>query len=158
LVDADFAVRDSLTLILESTGRQVKSFDSIEAFLYNFDRTKLACLICDVKMPFIEGLELKKELSKKNINIPIIFISGNIDILDSVKAFGCSALSFLEKPFDCKILLERIDEVEVNAGMNCGICPPLPSREGWCEDFQKSANRDYPQYIGGFSPQPLEFA
>src|ERR1035437_3487717 len=113
LVDAEFAIRDSLTLLLESTGLQVKSFDSVKDFLYDFDPTKPACLIIDVKMPFIGGLELKKELSKKNIKIPIIFISGDIDIPNSVKAFRCGTLIFLEKPFDCKIFLECIDDAIV---------------------------------------------
>ncbi|WAK00429.1 response regulator transcription factor [Methylobacter sp. YRD-M1] len=154
LVDKEFAIRDSLTLLLESTGRQVKSFDSAEAFLYNFDRTKPACLILDVRMPFMGGMELKKELSNKNINIPIIFISGDIDIPDSAKAFRCAALSFLEKPFDYKELLERIDDGIVNTSMNCSFCPLLLSGKG----FQKSADCDRPQYIRDGMPQPLGFS
>jgi FixJ family two-component response regulator len=157
VVDAEFAIRDSLTVVLESTGRQVKSFDSVEAFLYNYDRTKSACLIIDVRMPFIGG-ELKKELSKKNINIPIIFISGDIEIADSTKVFKCSELSFFEKPFDFKILLERIVDAEVNIGMNCEICYPFLSGEGWCEDFQKNVIRGHPLHIRDCTPHPLEFA
>jgi len=151
LVDKEFAIRDSLTLLLESIGRQVKSFDSVEAFLYNFDRTKSACLILDVKMPFIGGLELKKELSNKNINIPLIFISGDVNIPDSVKAFRCAALSFLEKPFDCKEFLERIDDAMVNTSMNCGFCPLLLSGEG----FQKNADCSRPQYKGLAHTTPI---
>ncbi|MGZ5012142.1 MAG: response regulator transcription factor [Methylobacter sp.] len=154
LVDDDFAIRDSLTLLLESTGRQVKSFDSAEAFLYNFDCTKPACLILDMRMPFMGGLELQEELSKRNINIPIIFISGDVDITNSAKVSRYGALNFLEKPFDYKELLERIDDAIVNTSMNCGFCPFLLSGEG----FQKNADCDRPQYREGGLPKPLEFS
>lgn len=110
LVDDEFAIRDSLTLLIESTGRKVKSFDSASAFLKNYDHEKPSCLILDVRMPSMGGLELQEELSKRNINIPIIFISGNADIPDSAKAFRAGALDFLEKPFDNGTLLDRIDE------------------------------------------------
>jgi FixJ family two-component response regulator len=157
VVDAEFAIRDSLALVLESTGRQVKTFDSVEAFIYNFDHTKSACLIIDVRMPFIGG-KLKKELAKKNINIPIIFISGDIDITDSTKAFNCRELSFFQKPFDIKILLEHIVVAEVNMNINCKICHPFLLGEDWCEYLQKSVNRGHPKYISGCTPKPLEFA
>lgn len=153
LVDKEFAIRDSLTLLLESIGRQIKSFDSVEAFLYNFDRTKPACLILDVRMPFMGGVELKKELCNRNINIPTIFISGDINIPDSVKAFRCAALSFLEKPFGYKELLERIDDGIVNTSMNCRFCPLLSG-----EGFQKNADCDRPQYIKDGMLQPLGFS
>ncbi len=142
LVDDESVIRDSLTLLLESTGRQVKSFDSAEAFLYNFDRTKPACLILDMRMPGMGGLELREELSKRNINIPIIFISGDAGIADSAKVSRCAALSFLVKPFYYKELLERIDDAIVNTSMNCGFCPHLLSGEG----FQKNADCDRPQF------------
>lgn len=110
LVDDEFAVRDSLTLLIESTGLTVKSFDSSSAFLNQYDSGQPGCLILDVRMPLMGGLELQDELAERNINIPIIFISGNADIPDSAKAFRSGALDFLKKPFDNSILLERIDE------------------------------------------------
>jgi len=110
LVDDEFAVRDSLTLLIRSSGRVVKSFESAEAFLNDYDNQQPGCLILDVRMPSMDGLELQEELSTRNINIPIIFISGNADIPDSAKAFRAGALDFLEKPFDNQILLERIEE------------------------------------------------
>lgn len=110
LVDDEFAVRDSLSLLIKTKGWTVKCFDSSEAFLKNYDPEQPSCLILDVRMPLMGGLELQEELSTRNISIPIIFISGNADIPDSAKAFRAGALDFLEKPFDNKILLERIDE------------------------------------------------
>lgn len=110
LVDDEFPIRDSLTLLLESTGQTVKSFESAEAFLDNYDPEQPGCLILDVRMPLMSGHELQNELLSRGISIPIIFISGNADIADSAKAFRAGAVDFLEKPFDTQILLERIDE------------------------------------------------
>ncbi|MGZ4958375.1 MAG: response regulator transcription factor [Methylomonas sp.] len=110
LVDDEFAIRDSLTLLIESTGRKVRSFDSSKDFLDHYDSGRPGCLILDVRMPTMGGLELQDELAGRNINIPIIFISGNADIPDSAKAFRSGALDFMKKPFDNQILLERIEE------------------------------------------------
>jgi two-component system, LuxR family, response regulator FixJ len=110
LVDDEFAIRDSLALLIESTGLEVKSFDSSEDFLKNYNPERPSCLILDVRMPLMGGLELQEELAVRNINIQIIFISGNAEISDSAKAFRSGALDFLEKPFDNQILLERIQE------------------------------------------------
>ncbi|MGY6274513.1 response regulator transcription factor [Methylomonas sp. MgM2] len=110
LVDDEFPVRDSLTVLLESAGWSIKSFDCARAFLADYDAEKPGCLILDVRMPEMSGLELQEELLKKGINIPIIFISGNADVPDSAKAFRAGAVDFLVKPFDDKVMLERIDE------------------------------------------------
>jgi len=110
LVDDEFSVRDSLALLIESTGQSVRSFASAEAFLNNYDPEQPGCLLLDVRMPSMSGLELQGELLKREIFIPIIFISGHAGIPDSAKAFRAGAVDFLEKPFDNEILLERIDE------------------------------------------------
>jgi two-component system response regulator FixJ len=110
LVDDEFSIRDSLTLLIESTGQAVRSFESAEAFLNNYDTNQPGCLLLDVRMPLMTGHELQNELSKRGINIPIIFISGHADIADSAKAFRAGAVDFLEKPFDNVVLLERINE------------------------------------------------
>jgi two-component system, LuxR family, response regulator FixJ len=110
LVDDEFAVRDSLTLLIESTGQTVRSFVSAEAFLNNYDPKQPGCLLLDVRMPAMSGLELQAELLRRDISIPIIFISGHAGIPDSAKAFRAGAVDFLEKPFDNETLLERIEE------------------------------------------------
>jgi RNA polymerase sigma factor (sigma-70 family) len=110
LVDDEFSVRDSLTLLIESMGQAVKSFASAEAFLNNYDPKKSGCLLLDVRMPSMSGLELQDELLRREISIPIIFISGHAGIPESAKAFRAGALDFLEKPFDNELLLERIEE------------------------------------------------
>lgn len=110
LVDDEFAVRDSLTFLIESTGQAVRGFESANDFLNNYSHEQPGCLILDVRMPSMSGLELQEELSKREISIPIIFISGHADIPDSAKAFRAGAVDFLEKPFDNELLLKRIDE------------------------------------------------
>jgi two-component system response regulator FixJ len=110
LVDDEFAVRDSLTLLIESTGQTVRSFASAEAFLNNYDPEQAGCLLLDVRMPSMSGLELQDELLRREISIPIIFLSGHAGIPDSAKAFRAGAVDFLEKPFDNEILLDRIEE------------------------------------------------
>ena len=110
LVDDEFVMRDSLTLLIESTGLAVNSFESAEDFLNHYDPAQPACLILDVRMPAMTGLELQQELLKRAITIPIIFISGNAEIPDSAKAFRAGAIDFLQKPFDNSVLLNRIDE------------------------------------------------
>lgn len=110
LVDDEFVMRDSLTILIESTGIKVLSFESAELFLDHYDPSQSACLILDVRMPAMTGLELQEELLKRAIQIPIIFISGNAEIPDSAKAFRAGAVDFLQKPFDNTVLLSRIEE------------------------------------------------
>lgn len=110
LVDDEFSIRDSLTLLIESTGQTVRSFESAEAFLNNYESAHPGCLLLDVRMPLMSGHDLQNELSNRGIIIPIIFISGHADIADSAKAFRAGAVDFLEKPFDNDVLLERINE------------------------------------------------
>jgi len=110
LVDDEYAVRDSLALLIESAGLTVRSFASALDFLNDYDPLQPGCLLLDVRMPTMSGLELQVELARREIAIPIIFISGHADIPDSAKAFRAGAVDFLEKPFDNGLLLERIAE------------------------------------------------
>lgn len=110
LVDDEFAIRDSLTLLIESTGQIVKSFESAEAFLADYNPEQIGCLLLDVRMPLMSGHELQNELLSRGIHIPIIFISDHADIPDAAQAFRAGAVDFLEKPFANEVLLERIDE------------------------------------------------
>lgn len=110
LVDDDFAIRDSLTLLIRAAGQTVKAYESAGDFLKGYEPERPGCLLLDVRMPEMGGLELQEELIKRNITIPIIFISGHAKIPDSAKAFRAGAVDFLEKPFDTQLLLERINE------------------------------------------------
>jgi two-component system, LuxR family, response regulator FixJ len=110
LVDDDFSVRDSLSMLIESTGQAVRSFESADEFLKNFDPDQAGCLILDVRMPSMTGLELQEELARRDFAIPIIFISGHADVPDSSKAFRAGAVDYMEKPFDSEVLLTRMQE------------------------------------------------
>jgi two-component system, LuxR family, response regulator FixJ len=110
LVDDDFSVRDSLSMLIESTGQAVRCFESADDFLGNFDPDQAGCLILDVRMPNMTGLELQEELTRRDFAIPIIFISGHADVPDSSRAFRGGAVDYMEKPFDSETLLTRMQE------------------------------------------------
>ncbi len=114
LVDDDPAVRDAVSLFLELKGRSVELFDSAQAFLDAYDPDRPGCLVLDIRMPGISGLELQDLLLEKQIGIPIIFISGHGDVPVAVKAFKAGAIDFLEKPFDNHKLLACIDKAISN--------------------------------------------
>lgn len=110
LVDDDPAIRGSLTLSLATAGLTVESYASAQDFLAAYTPARPGCLVLDVRMPEITGLELQALLTARGIRIPIIFISAHGDIPMSVKAIKAGAVDFLEKPFRRAALLERIQE------------------------------------------------
>jgi two-component system response regulator FixJ len=114
IVDDEFSIRDSLQLLLESSGFTVRCFESAVDFLKNYNPDQPGCLILDVLMPAMSGIELQDILVKKKIDMPIIFISGHGDVTTSAKAFRAGAVDFFEKPFDNQALLNRIKEALQN--------------------------------------------
>ena len=108
VIDDDASVRDSLKNLLESVGLHAELFDSAQAFL-DFRRPDLAsCLVLDVRLPGLTGLEFQNELLKLGISLPIIFITGHGDIPMSVRAMKLGAVEFLTKPFRDQDLLEAV--------------------------------------------------
>ncbi|MEN8204552.1 MAG: response regulator [Pseudomonadota bacterium] len=110
LVDDDHAVRDALELLLDSAGLRTVSYPSAAAFLEKFDQKHRGCLVLDIRMPGMSGMELQAALTEKSINIPIIFLTGHGNVSMSAKAFRSGAIDFMEKPFNENVLLERIQE------------------------------------------------
>lgn len=109
IVDDDPLVRKGVTRLLKSAGYFTRSFPSPEEFLSSDHHSDgPACLILDVKMPGLSGLELQDELSKENYKMPIIFITGHGDIPSSVRAMKKGAMDFLSKPFEEKDLFNAI--------------------------------------------------
>jgi two-component system response regulator TtrR len=111
IVDDDEAVRDSLKFLLEASSYRVITFDSAESFLASFDAQALACLVLDVRMPGMSGLELQEQLLARHINLPIVFITGHGDVPMAVSAMKRGAADFIEKPFDqadLKIMVDRM--------------------------------------------------
>lgn len=98
IVDDDAAVRDSLTLMIEQAHIRVRSFDNARTFLNAYQPDFFGCILIDVKMPDMDGLQLQEELSRRNIVLPVIFLTGHGDIPMSVKAMKAGAVDFLTKP------------------------------------------------------------
>ena len=109
LVDDDPSILKALPRALSQHGLEVEAYSSAIDFLDSYT-DKPGCLILDLSMPEMTGLELQTELSQRNINIPIIFITGHGGVPQSVQALRAGAIDFLEKPFLPEILLQRIDE------------------------------------------------
>jgi two-component system response regulator TtrR len=100
VVDDDEAVRDSLRWLLEANRYQVACFATAEEFLASYDQNRLACLILDVRMPGMSGLELQERLLARHANLPILFISGHGDVPMAVTTMKKGAADFIEKPFN----------------------------------------------------------
>jgi RNA polymerase sigma factor (sigma-70 family) len=121
LVDDDPSIRSSLSLLLESAGYDVICFKSANDLLkYGLDSLTSGCIILDVKMPGISGIELQKELTSHDFDIPIIFITGHGDIPMSVQAIKNGAVNFLAKPFEDNELLDAIDEALLRENESLG--------------------------------------
>lgn len=108
VVDDDQAVRDSLRWLLESVNHNVKTFSSANDFLTTYESDRPGCLLLDVRMPGMSGLELQGFLKKRNVKIPIIIITGHGDVPMAVRAMQAGAYDFLTKPFNDQELLDRI--------------------------------------------------
>lgn len=109
LVDDDPAVRDSLSLLLRSVGLGSAVFPSALAFLEAYDPDRHACLVADIRMPGLSGLELQQRLNERGAKIPIIFITGHGDVPMAVNAMKSGAMDFIQKPFRDQELLDRIN-------------------------------------------------
>ncbi len=110
VVDDDAAVRQSLSLLLRSMALPVETFDSAQTFLDGCDPERSGCLVLDIRMPGMSGLELQDELRARDIAMPVIFITGHGDIAMAVRAMKHGAIDFIEKPFNDQLLLERINQ------------------------------------------------
>jgi FixJ family two-component response regulator len=108
VVDDDSSVRSSLRFLISTVGLQVESFDSADAFLRRKPPDVLSCLVLDVRLPGLSGLDFQRELAARNIRIPIVFVTGHGDIPMSVRAMKAGAVEFLTKPYRDQDLLDAI--------------------------------------------------
>jgi RNA polymerase sigma factor (sigma-70 family) len=108
VVDDDRSVRSSLKFLISSVGLEVESFDSADSFLKRRPPDVPSCLVLDVRLPGLSGLDFQRELAAKNIRIPIVFITGHGDIPMSVRAMKAGAVEFLTKPFRDQDLLDAV--------------------------------------------------
>jgi len=110
VIDDDESIRESLKSLIRSVGLSVRTFASADEFLQSERPDVPACLILDVRMPGLSGLDLQRDLSETNIHLPIIFITGHGDIPMSVRAMKAGAVEFLTKPFRDQDLLDAIQQ------------------------------------------------
>jgi len=108
VIDDDADVRASIAGLLKSAGLHFKTFATAQEFLSDGKRDRPSCLVLDVRLPGMNGLEFQRELADAGIPIPIIFITGHGDIPMTVRAMKSGAVEFLTKPFDDQKLLEAI--------------------------------------------------
>ena len=108
VVDDDDAVRDSLRLLLKSAEITCQAFASAQEFLAAYDAAQPGCLVLDVRMPGMSGLEMQQELNLRGATLPVIFITGHGDIPMAVEAMQLGAFDFLQKPFRDQELLDRV--------------------------------------------------
>lgn len=109
VVEDDEAVRDSLELLLKSDGKPVKPYESATAFLKDYSDKMTGCIVLDIRMPGMDGMELQKRLNEKHSILPIIFVTGHGDVPMAVDAMKEGAVDFIQKPYREEALLEKIE-------------------------------------------------
>jgi FixJ family two-component response regulator len=112
VIDDDIAMRESLTSLFQSVGLRVKVFGSAPEFLQSSLPNSPSCLVLDIRLPGISGLEFQIEMANSGIHIPIVFMTGHGDIPMSVQAMKAGAVDFLTKPVRDKDLLDAIARAE----------------------------------------------
>ena len=108
IIDDDEAMQDSLQDLLEAAGLVARGYGSAEEFLESDLRTQAACLIVDIHMPKMSGLQVQAKLKKEGCDIPVIFITARGDARMRIRAMRDGAVEFLAKPFDHHLLLKRV--------------------------------------------------
>lgn len=122
VVDDDEAVRDSLGMLLRSIGLEVRTFASAQEFLNSHDPAQPGCLILDVRMPGMSGLDLQQRLNELGSTLPIIFITGHADVSIAVSAMRSGAVDFVQKPFHDQELLDRVQQsIEANTRVHAKL-------------------------------------
>jgi two-component system response regulator FixJ len=108
VIDDDEAMRQSLAFLVGAVGMEVQTYESAEAFLEIAPTVKAGCVITDVRMPGLSGVELLRQLRDRQVSIPVIMITGHGDVPLAVEAMKIGAMDFLEKPFDDEALLASV--------------------------------------------------
>ncbi len=110
VIDDDAAVCDSLRFLIESVGLRVKTFGSADAFLAVCKPGTAGCLVLDLRMPGMSGLELQEEMARRGLGLPVIIITAHGDVPAAVRAMRAGAVDFMSKPFSDQALLDRIHQ------------------------------------------------
>lgn len=110
IIDDDMSVRKSLRWLIESVDLEVGCYESANTFLDAFQSGRPGCLILDVRMPGLSGLDLQESMVTKNMTIPIIIVTGHADVPMAIRAMKNGAFDFIEKPYNDQYLLDRVQE------------------------------------------------
>ena len=116
VIDDDEAVRDSLAFLLEAAGFEVKTYDSGARFLDALTGQETGCVITDVRMPHMTGLELASSLRRRGSTLPLMVITGHGDVALAVEAMKGGATDFIEKPFEEEPILKAVESALARAG------------------------------------------
>jgi FixJ family two-component response regulator len=110
IIDDDLDACRLIQQLVESVGLKAETFDSADGFLAAYHSERPGCLVTDVRLPGMSGLELQEALARRNVHLPIIVVTGHADVPSAVRAMKSHALDVLEKPFSKQVLLDRIQE------------------------------------------------
>lgn len=110
LVDDDAAIRRSVGFMLKTSGHRVETYESGTALLKDSGKLNEGCILLDVRMPGMDGLEVQQALLEEGVNLPVIIMTGHGDVTLAVKAMKAGAVDFIEKPFEKEALLASLDE------------------------------------------------
>jgi two-component system response regulator FixJ len=130
IVDDDAAVRDSLRALLESSGFAVREFASAMALLQAAGPSTGGCVIADVRMPDMDGLALQEELTRRQVGLPVIIVTGHGDVPLAVRAMKAGVVDFLEKPIDEDLLLESV-------GRALSVANQTRNRASWAQAAER---------------------
>jgi len=108
IIDDDQEVREAIELLMDSVGLQAQSFDSAQSYLDGFDPSLPGCIVLDVRMKGMSGMDLQQRLSAEPLHPPIIVITGHGDVPMAVRAVKSGAVDFIEKPFNDQVLLDAV--------------------------------------------------
>lgn len=144
VIDDDEAVRDSTAFLLETADLKVRTYESAEAFLAERDRVP-GCIITDVRMPGINGLELARRIRDSGSNEPVIVITGHADLPLAIEAMRAGVIDFVEKPFDDEVLLGSISRV---LGQAEGALSAEGQRREMASRFESLSQRERDVILG----------
>jgi FixJ family two-component response regulator len=119
IVDDDADIRDALAMLMRAAGLQAETFASARDALQRLSRNATGCLVLDVRMPGMSGIELQAELHKRRIQLPIVFLTGHGDVPHAVKAMKAGACDFIQKPLDeHRLVMAVMNALKVSANQN----------------------------------------
>ncbi|CAN5350187.1 response regulator FixJ [soil metagenome] len=167
IVDDDEAIRRSASFMLKTSGYAVTTFASGVAFLRDAKAVEPGCVLLDVRMPDMDGLEVQRQLAERGVSMPIVVLTGHGDVSIAVRAIKAGAVDFIEKPFEKSVLLsaivaafERLDDVSGRTARATDAAVAIAALTGREQDVLKGLARGLPNktiaFDLGISPRTVE--